>query len=279
MAAVYNALEEFVTQLAEEDPHYIVYPHNLSKYESMEDLPPPTEMADNLPDDIDEWLTYFPQAKPFILGGDTYTALLIGFSMPFPKLVKSLSSWMRNKCYSLWKAYLQSEQLCCLDSCCFQHWQWMLIYSKKQFPTASKIFQWVSAGKPSASVHKAWYQRINRWRLCMSTLMRLSLYSQLYTKQNIDRLQISSPHQNAPGARVRCHSEHERLAEHWKNCMHTKTLGPWANGFRLKHGKSNSLMMKAIFWFVSVQCHDGAETSNKKMHTLPFHQQTLPWKM
>jgi len=31
MAVVYNALEEFVTQLAEEDPHFVIYPHNLSE--------------------------------------------------------------------------------------------------------------------------------------------------------------------------------------------------------------------------------------------------------
>jgi len=110
MATVYDALEEFVTQLAEEDPHFIVYPHNLSKYKSMEDLPPLIKTAEDLLDDIDDWLTYFPQAKPWILGGDTYTSLLIGLSILFPKLVKSLSLWMRNKCYSLWKAYLQSEQ-------------------------------------------------------------------------------------------------------------------------------------------------------------------------
>jgi len=110
MAAVYDALEEFITQLADEDPHFVVFPHNLSEYESIEDLPPPIETPDDLPDDIEEWLTYFPGAKPRISGGDTYTALLIGLSIPFPKLVKSLSAWMRNKRFGLWMAYLQSEQ-------------------------------------------------------------------------------------------------------------------------------------------------------------------------
>ncbi len=110
MTAVYDALEEFVTTLAEEDPHFIIYPHNLSKYDSLEDLLPPIETVDNLPNDIDNWLTYFPQAKPCILGSNTYTLLLIGLSIPFPKLVKSLSAWMHNKHFSLWKAYLQLEQ-------------------------------------------------------------------------------------------------------------------------------------------------------------------------
>jgi len=103
MAAVFDALEDFVTQLAEEDPHFVVFPHNLSKYESIEDLPPPIETPDDLPNNIDEWLTYFLGAKPQISGGDTYMALLIGLSIPFPKLVKLLSAWMRNKCFGLWK--------------------------------------------------------------------------------------------------------------------------------------------------------------------------------
>ncbi len=104
MAAVYNALEEFIGQMAEEDPNFMVYPYHLSRYESVEDLPPPIETMDDLPDDIDEWLDYFPQVKPRFSGGDTYTALLIGLSVPLPKLIKNLSGWMRNKHFGLWKA-------------------------------------------------------------------------------------------------------------------------------------------------------------------------------
>jgi len=110
MAAVYNALEEFVVQLTEEDLHFVVFLYNLSKYESIEDLPPPIKTSDDLLDNIDDWLTYFPQAKPWISRGDTYTALLIGLSIPFPKLVKLLNYWMQNKWFVLWKVYLQLEQ-------------------------------------------------------------------------------------------------------------------------------------------------------------------------
>jgi len=110
MAAVYDALQEFVTQLADEDSQFVVYPHNLSAYEAVEDLPPPIETADDIPDDIDDWLEYFPGAKPRLTGGDTYTSVLIGMSKPLPKVVKSLSAWMRNKRFGLWKAYLQSER-------------------------------------------------------------------------------------------------------------------------------------------------------------------------
>jgi len=110
MAVVYDALEEFIVQMVEEDPNFVIYPYHLSNYESVEDLPPPIETPDGLPDDINEWLDYFPQAKPQISRGDTYTALLIGLSIPFPKLIKNLSGWMRNKHFGIWKAYLQSEQ-------------------------------------------------------------------------------------------------------------------------------------------------------------------------
>jgi len=60
MAVVYNAIEEFVTQLAEEDPHFVVFPHNLSEYKSINNLPPPIKTAEDLPNNIDKWLTYLP---------------------------------------------------------------------------------------------------------------------------------------------------------------------------------------------------------------------------
>jgi len=101
MAANFNALEEFVVQLAEEDPHFIVFPPNLIDYDLVEDLPPPIQTPDNLPDDINKWLTYFPQAKPRISSGDMYTTLLIGLSIPFLKMIKNLSTWMWNKHYGL----------------------------------------------------------------------------------------------------------------------------------------------------------------------------------
>jgi len=106
MAAVFDALEEFVTQLANEDPNFIVFLHNVSEYKSVDDLPPPIKTPDDLPGDIDEWLIYFPQAKPWLSGGDTYTSILISLSIPLPKLVKNLSAWLRNKHYGIWKAYL-----------------------------------------------------------------------------------------------------------------------------------------------------------------------------
>jgi len=88
MVAVYDALKEFITQFADEDPHFVVYPYRLSAYESIKDLPLPIETPDDIPDYIDDWLKYFPGAKPQITRGDTYTALLIGMSKPLTKVVK-----------------------------------------------------------------------------------------------------------------------------------------------------------------------------------------------
>jgi len=64
MAAVYNALKEFITQLADKDPHFMVYPYKLSAYELIKDLPPPIETPDDIPNDINDWLEYVPGAKP-----------------------------------------------------------------------------------------------------------------------------------------------------------------------------------------------------------------------
>jgi len=52
MAAIYNALDEFITQMAEENPQFVVFPHN---------LPPPIKMVDDLPDNINKWLTFSPR--------------------------------------------------------------------------------------------------------------------------------------------------------------------------------------------------------------------------
>jgi len=110
IVAIYDVLEEFIVQLAEEDPHFVVFPYRLSNYKLIKDLPPQIETLDDLPDDINEWLDYFPQAKPWVSGDDTYTTLLIEISIPFPKLIKNLSTWMQDKRFSQWKAYLQLEQ-------------------------------------------------------------------------------------------------------------------------------------------------------------------------
>jgi len=39
MATVFEALEEFVMTLVEEDPNFVVFPHNVIEYEVVEELP------------------------------------------------------------------------------------------------------------------------------------------------------------------------------------------------------------------------------------------------
>jgi len=39
-----------------------------------------------------------------------YVYVLIGLSIPLPKIVKNLCAWMHNKRFCLWKVYLQLEQ-------------------------------------------------------------------------------------------------------------------------------------------------------------------------
>jgi len=97
MAAVYSALEEFILTFTGEDPNFVGFPYKLSAYKSIEDLPPLIETTEDIPNNIEEWLEYFPRAKPWKTGGNTYTALLIGMSKPLPKVIKNLSTWMHNK--------------------------------------------------------------------------------------------------------------------------------------------------------------------------------------
>jgi len=77
----------------------------------MSELPPGVVDLDSLPEEIDNWLSYFPQAKPHAKGGNIYTALLIGLSMPSVTFIKKLSPWCKEKKFELWEASLQSKKL------------------------------------------------------------------------------------------------------------------------------------------------------------------------
>jgi len=92
------------------DAHFSVFPHNLSKYETLEDLPELIEDPDQLPADVDEWLEYFPVAHLRAHWGYTYTSILLGFHKPFPKVIKVMASWFRKTKICLWKSSLQSER-------------------------------------------------------------------------------------------------------------------------------------------------------------------------
>jgi len=109
--ALFDCLVEFVVAMVEEDDHFVVFPYHLSDYNDPEDLLLPINDLDMVPDDISEWLQYFPQAKPCLKGGDLYTLALVGFSKPFPKVMKALALWFCKKKYSIWQSALQSEKL------------------------------------------------------------------------------------------------------------------------------------------------------------------------
>jgi len=79
---MFEYLETFMTNMLDADSHFTVFPHNISEYESIEDLPEPLDDWDNLLDDVDEWLVYFPQACPRVRGSYTYTSVLLGFHKP-----------------------------------------------------------------------------------------------------------------------------------------------------------------------------------------------------
>jgi len=110
VATMFDHLERFMHNMLEADAHFTVFPHNLSEYESIEDLPKPLEDPDQIPGEVEDWLEYFPGARPQAQGGYTYTSVLLGFQEPFPKVIKALASWFRKTKFGLWKSSLQSKK-------------------------------------------------------------------------------------------------------------------------------------------------------------------------
>jgi len=108
--AVSDALANFINQAMEEDKHFVVYPYVLCEYTAIKDLPPVVDNVGNLPKEPNEWLPYFLQAKPRGCGGDIYTAVLFGMSVPFPKFIKQISTWCKEKklAYGNWPCNLKN---------------------------------------------------------------------------------------------------------------------------------------------------------------------------
>jgi len=95
--AMFDCLTDFIEAAADEDKQFRVFPYHLSRYKSVTDLPTPIADLDSLPEEVDDWLQYFPSAKPRVKGGNVYTALLLGLSMPFVTFIKKLSPWCKEK--------------------------------------------------------------------------------------------------------------------------------------------------------------------------------------
>jgi len=87
--AVFKGLANFIDAATEEYKQFMVFPHNLSNYNLVEDLPPVVNDVESLPEEVEDWFHYFPQAKPCSQGGGIYMAILIGLSMPIPKFIKT----------------------------------------------------------------------------------------------------------------------------------------------------------------------------------------------
>jgi len=107
VAMMFEHLKTFVNNILKADAHFSAFLHNLSKLESIKDLPEPIKDPNQLLDEVKEWLEYFPGACPCARGGYTYTSVLVGLHEPFPKVVKATASWFK---FGIWKSSLQSEK-------------------------------------------------------------------------------------------------------------------------------------------------------------------------
>jgi len=90
---VFNGLADFIDAATEDDKQFVVIPYHLSDYNSVEEFLLVINGVETLPEEVEDWLHYFPEAKPHNQGGDIYTAILIGFSMP-----SILSFFLQNIC-------------------------------------------------------------------------------------------------------------------------------------------------------------------------------------
>jgi len=107
---MFEHLQNFMIHMLEADAHFTVFPHNLSDYNSLEDLPEMLEDPDHIPGEVDKWLEYFPGARPRASGGNTYTLALLSFHEPFPTVIKATVMWLQKTKFGLWKLSLQSEK-------------------------------------------------------------------------------------------------------------------------------------------------------------------------
>jgi len=107
--AMFNVLDNFLTKMKEVDFQFTIFPHNLSKYGTLDNLPHIIEELEDLPTEVNDWLVYFPQAKPRYNGGNVYTMALLGCSIPLGKIMKEHNNWFRETRFGLWEATIQME--------------------------------------------------------------------------------------------------------------------------------------------------------------------------
>jgi len=57
---MFDCLADFIKAAREEDKKFIVFPYHLSQYKAVSDLPEGVVDLDSLPEEINDWLAYFP---------------------------------------------------------------------------------------------------------------------------------------------------------------------------------------------------------------------------
>jgi len=62
VTTMFEHLKSFLNNMLKIDAHFLVFAHNLSKFESINDLLEALDDLDLLPNDVDEWLQYFQGA-------------------------------------------------------------------------------------------------------------------------------------------------------------------------------------------------------------------------
>jgi len=97
--------------MIDEDDNFAIFPYHLSSFQDMDDLLPPIDDPDLVPDNIDEWRQYFPDTRPRTRGGDLYMPVLVGFGKPFVKGMKSLAPWFCKHKFGIWKSAHQRNRL------------------------------------------------------------------------------------------------------------------------------------------------------------------------
>jgi len=93
--ALFDCLASFMQAASKEDILFILFPYHLSEYQAVANLLAGIVNIKTLPEEMDDWLHYFPQAKHL------YTPLLIGLSLPFQKFIIKLSLWCKEKRFGL----------------------------------------------------------------------------------------------------------------------------------------------------------------------------------
>jgi len=62
--AVFDGLADFINAPMEEDKQFVVFPYHLSEDNMVDELLPVINDVEMLPEEVENWLQYFPDAKP-----------------------------------------------------------------------------------------------------------------------------------------------------------------------------------------------------------------------